>query len=389
MFSVHARLVRGWAVVLGAAAVLAVIPSSYGQDGDLPQKTFNRLKANSQQAIQNGRLQAVETRVSADCVEKIQVYAPSANVAAGGTAQADAISGVQLHPPAAPPVPIGLAAKIWGQKLDDAGQPGEFINLTKHKWQRKERFYLWLDVAVPVQLAVFQNYPATQGQLSSKQVSPDERYPETLATIVPGKPFRFPVMFEMDDNLIDEVVSFVMVRADASQLPINGGPPVAATAQATARVLIDVQGLSPAVNVVTMNQALATTGTQVVNTPAAPVNVPQPAVRPVGPQPTAPATAPAPATPPAATAASAAATASSRINEPNGILKSKVIADTSAIMAEVNKEVRHAAKRKGGGMAKMSIVPQLTPVATSQSEVETLIMGPGKVGQIELTFHKD
>ena len=111
--------------------------------------------------------------------------------------------------------------------VNPAGQAGPYVNVVKHKWQRRERFYLWLETAVPIQLALFQNYP--EGLLPSRQVSPDERFASSFATIMPGGPYRFPVLFKTDDDLRDEQVSLVVVRSDAQVLPINGAPVASAS----------------------------------------------------------------------------------------------------------------------------------------------------------------
>jgi hypothetical protein len=323
--------------------------TSSGQDRQALLKGFDRLKANALQAIQQGKVSMVEAQVGTQTPTKIRLVGPS---------EIPPVQVIENGPP------MGLAVKIYGQVLDVAGQPGAFINLTKHKWQRKERFFLWLETAVPLQLAVFQNYPQTQGLVPSRQVSPDERFPETFGTILPGQPYRFPVMLEMDDNLIDEIVSFIVVRADAAVLPINGAPVAAtATASATATAIVDLHGLPPGSEVTVATQAQAGAGAAAVTPP--------PAVAP--------------------SVAGAGATALSGITGPGGTLKSTVVKQTRDIFKELNDQalVKPATKSR----LKLNLTapppPQLPPTSTSYGDVEILMMGPGKVAQIELTFHKD
>lgn len=132
------------------------------------------------------------------------------------------VTGVDQGPsidsgdPNTPPIKMGVA--IWGE-LAQGPQAGQKVNFIKHKWQRREQFYVWVESAVPVQLSIFQEY--AEGGPQPKPVIPDPAYPSTFATVMPGQPFKIPVVFEMDDNLQDELMSIVVVRAQSGILPMN------------------------------------------------------------------------------------------------------------------------------------------------------------------------
>ena len=273
---------------------------------------------------------------------------------AGGEAKIGLIAPVPCPDPGQPPLCMGV--KIWGQLVDPLGNPGPCVNLQKHKWQRSERFYLWLEAAVPVQLSLFQNYP--EGRPASRQVSPDPAFPQTFATIPAGQPYRFPALIQMDDDLRDELVSIVVVRADVPVLPTATAPaPVSATAVATA--VVNANGL-PAGTRVTVNAA----GHAAVTT--------------------------APADPaPAVGAASAnALTSFAAATGPNGTLKGTDAQNAMQFFGEINAQARKDPERM---KLRLVAAPPATapPTSTSPVDVELLMMGPGKVAQIELTFHKD
>lgn len=246
------------------------------------------------------------------------------------------------------PQPVQLGVKIWAQLIDQAGNEGPFVNLTKYKWSPNQRFYLWLETAVPIQMAFFQNYP--EGILPSRQITPDERFPETFGTIMPGRPHRFPVLLAMDDNLINEQVSIVVVRADCNALPVNGGPVAVATATATATG--NGTAVAQATAVIAANTFL-------------------------------PGTNPSPQT-------QAQANAFAGIEGPQGTLKGSVIKGTkdmfTSIQTYAEQETDEAARLKLNLIGQ----PPIQNASTSQNpaDVSILLMGPGKIAQIELTLFK-
>lgn len=111
----------------------------------------------------------------------------------------------------ATPVPCNLGVKVWFS-LED----GTCFNPTKRKMGVKERFYVNIQSAVPVYVSLFQNYPESRPE--SRQVYPDNRYPDTFKVVQAGVATKLPVPFEMDDDTRDEIMAMVVVRADAPQI---------------------------------------------------------------------------------------------------------------------------------------------------------------------------
>jgi hypothetical protein len=92
------------------------------------------------------------------------------------------------------------------------------VHLEKYKWQRKQRFYVWFESAAPVYVGFWQDY---DGKAPSRKVLPDERFPQSYSAILPGQPFRFPVLLEMDNDLNNEFMSIEVVLANNPDVPIN------------------------------------------------------------------------------------------------------------------------------------------------------------------------
>lgn len=116
-----------------------------------------------------------------------------------------------------------IGIKVWFELGD-----GTLVNPVKKKWDKKEKFYVHVQSAVPIYVSLFQNYP--ESRPTSRQIYPDAKYTDSFKAIQPGQTTRLPVAFEMDDDLRDEIMSMVVVRADWSG--IQSG----LTAQATASV---------------------------------------------------------------------------------------------------------------------------------------------------------
>jgi hypothetical protein len=222
--------------------------------------------------------------------------------------------------------------------------------LQKYRWQRSERFYLWLDTAVPLQLSIFQNYP--DGRPESRQVTPDERYPATFATIMPGRPFRYPVLLQADDDLRDEIVSIIVVRADTGVLPCNGAQAVAvATGAGAAATAVSGNAAAQAIVDTVIRRDQIPPGGQV-----------------------------------RIHAGAMAAVAS------QGVMKGDVIEMNNAVFKGLNEAVRKGPLEKGGPADKLGVVsgnPVAVASATNAEDVDILLLGPGNIAQIELTFHKD
>jgi hypothetical protein len=117
------------------------------------------------------------------------------------------------------PVPVKMMVKVWAMPVKDGRETGQAVHLEKYKWQRKERFYLYFESAVPVQIGLYQDYV---GDRAPERRLPDGKHPESYKTLMPGRSQRLPVLLEMDDNLHDELMSIVAVVAGSQpELSIN------------------------------------------------------------------------------------------------------------------------------------------------------------------------
>ena len=116
-----------------------------------------------------------------------------------------------------------LGVKVWFSL-----ENGTCFNPIKRKMGVKEKFYVHVQSAVPVYVSLFQNYPESRPE--SKQVYPDQKYADSFKVIQAGVATRLPVVFEMDDDTRDEIMSMVVVRADAPNIQSS------LTSQATSSV---------------------------------------------------------------------------------------------------------------------------------------------------------
>lgn len=102
------------------------------------------------------------------------------------------------------------AAQIWFELFD-----GAKVDPRKHRWNAKEKFYVYVKAAAPVYVYLFHNAPSENGDAEdSVLVYPTKRYPESFKPIQAGRATRLPVKFEMDDDSEDENMSIFVVRAD-------------------------------------------------------------------------------------------------------------------------------------------------------------------------------
>ena len=193
----------------------------------------------------------------------------------GSTSSFEKFNIAAVSVPAATPavtVPCNLGIKVWFS-LED----GTCFNPTKRKMGVKERFYVNIQSAVPVYVALFQNYQESRPE--SRQVYPDNRYPDTFKVIQAGVVTKLPVPFEMDDDTRDEIMSMVVVRADAPQIQttlatqatstvstVNGTTTVTATA--TTQTIGTLKGFNDKASEVKFNIAApAVTVAPVVQAP--------------------------------------------------------------------------------------------------------------------------
>lgn len=214
--------------------------------------------------------------------------------------------------------------KIWFKLEKD----GSFINPTLRRWDPNDQFQIYILTPVPVYVALFQNYP--EDRPATKQILPDKHYPATFCAVPPGRPYCLPVRFKMDNDMRNEILSFVISRIDEPR--IGGTRIVSATAIAA-----------------TENSVAGATAT---------VTVPDIANR----------------TDPPSISSSSFAGASGVLMGPSNDGKA------SAFFAgqDLNKEA-----------AKVSIVNSSTTAsATTIDEIATYVLGAGKTAQFQMTLHK-
>ncbi|MCA9225556.1 MAG: hypothetical protein KDA47_08085 [Planctomycetales bacterium] len=175
-----------------------------------PEQAFQQLRVNSVKAIREHKLPRFQI---ADQHHRKDGSAPVESLGAGVIAPCDRVA-VDQPPPK-------LAVKLWGrlakQQTNGDWRPDEYVNLAQYRWLPQESFYLCVEPAVPVQLAIFQK--VSEGQ--SKTVSPDVNHPKSFATLIPGKVWQSDRL-HFDDDPLDELITFVFVRSDLGVLPING-----------------------------------------------------------------------------------------------------------------------------------------------------------------------
>lgn len=316
--------------LLVSVAVIGLLTAGSARADDREEllKRFDQLKANSMQAIQSGNVQQTETQLQGSATRFNLV--PKCNVK-------------PADPVAADQPPVRLGVKIWGQLVDKKGKPGKLVNLMKHRWNPKERFYIWVDAAVPVQMSLFQNYP--EGRPASRQVSPDEKMPETFGTIMPGKPYRFPIMIAMDDDMRNELMSIVFVRSDAASLPSNGAT-ATATSQAVSQSLaqVNLEGVPPGSCVIVDVSASSTAVAQ-------------------------------------GASSTSVATASA-----SGTMRAATIEQQKKTFETIKAA---GASAKGTTRFNLVSVPKEKSTASDKvKDVETVVLGPGNMAQIELTLFK-
>ena len=160
--------------------------------------------------------------------------------------------------------PVSLCVKVWAELADESNNPlGTFVNIQKYKWKAKQRFYLWMESPIPVQVSLAQFYDVgPQEAKKPKLVMPDTKKPLSFATVVPGSPFRHPQVISMDNNLADEFAMLTIIQAGAllnigngpaAPLPINTLPENPTQAQCTTAAQQTITVLQNATQSVTIN----------------------------------------------------------------------------------------------------------------------------------------
>ena len=110
------------------------------------------------------------------------------------------------------------AVRVWFEL-----ENGRYVDPRFYRWAPGEVFYVHVQAAVPVYVALYQNIP----NRPSRQVYPDSQFPHSFQIMAPGVNTRLPVAFQMDRNFTPEYMSVVVSRADWSG--IQSHVPQAAT----------------------------------------------------------------------------------------------------------------------------------------------------------------
>ena len=180
------------------------------------EQAFAQLTRNAQMAVREANLSKGGTsKFNIACVE-IPVGTPS-GTQTDSQKPADGEDLTVVKPNTtkpvdpAPVVTADLGIKVWFELQD-----GTLVNPIKHRWGSKERFWIHIQTAVPVYVALFQNYP--ESRPASRQVYPDQAYPESFKPLAANETTRLPVLFEMDDDMRDEIMSMVVVRSDCGAI---------------------------------------------------------------------------------------------------------------------------------------------------------------------------
>lgn len=109
-----------------------------------------------------------------------------------------------------------IGIKVWFELAD-----GTLVNPLKKNWKPKEQFYIHIESAVPIYVSLHQNFAKKESDSNKKdsdsvQVYPNEKFPDSFKVVQAKQSVKLPVLFELDDNNLDEIMSMVVVRADWS-----------------------------------------------------------------------------------------------------------------------------------------------------------------------------
>lgn len=110
--------------------------------------------------------------------------------------------------------PSEMAVKVWF--TDAQGNP---YNPTKHRFNPKERFSIWLQASCPVTVAIFQNYLTDRPE--SRLVYPIKGKAVTYQPLQANVPVRIPIDFQMDDDMRDEIMSIVFAKTNLNIPAVN------------------------------------------------------------------------------------------------------------------------------------------------------------------------
>lgn len=116
--------------------------------------------------LQSISVSADLTTEEAEAAYKALTQSPAASIPVHTATTSDGsrfsiIGAADLTPPK-PPVPNPtptLAVKLWFELVNGDQPTGRFVNPEKHKFQKAERFRIWIDSATPITAAISQYFP--------------------------------------------------------------------------------------------------------------------------------------------------------------------------------------------------------------------------------------
>lgn len=111
---------------------------------------------------------------------------------------------------------VGAAIRVWAEVLSGPDR-GKLVNLQRYKWAPNQEFRLHVQSAYPLSFAVFQSFP--EDRPPTRQVLPTNSLPETFSTIPAGADHALPYKFVTDNDLRNESIQLVFVRADSREAP--------------------------------------------------------------------------------------------------------------------------------------------------------------------------
>jgi hypothetical protein len=121
--------------------------------------------------------------------------------------QGTLVSGARFNP-------VGIALQYDFELVPDGSTEGsgQFVNPAKYTFHPKERFFLRLKSATPIQVALVQAYDDGR---PDRLVLPSDSYPKSYSTVTPDQGFiRFDVLMEMDDDTKPETMKILAFSPD-------------------------------------------------------------------------------------------------------------------------------------------------------------------------------
>jgi len=189
-------------LVSATAVILIATAAAPAQKTPTVAERFNDLKKRSLEAIRNGTI-------------KIQ------EVGSGDTrARLATVPRGALSPPTGSAVPADrVGIRIWAE-LFDGDDAGKMVSLSEHVWKPEERFYLWLESAVPLHCSVFEVFPDKPDQ-KHRQLIPGEHDFKGIDSVIPGEPYKMPIRLKLDKNASTEHMEILLVADEEGVLAVN------------------------------------------------------------------------------------------------------------------------------------------------------------------------